>query len=129
MAPKRKARRKPHPETCERCPNRYSERGCPFWIKPEHGVVEEQINNPGTSRVTTGCLFGDGHFTRWLIQIVAASNRPAAAVEMCKTEIALGLQRVARSIDRFANTAGAIPYNGEPPSLPGPEDNEPCQPQ
>lgn len=126
MAPKRKARRKPHPETCERCPNRYSDRGCPFWIRPEDGVVEEQLNNPGTSRITTGCLFGDGHFTRWLIQIIAASNRPAAAVEMCKTEIAVGLEKVAKNLGQgLSRIAQSAPI----PMLAPPEDDNECRRQ
>jgi len=72
-------KRKPHPETCERCPNRYSEHGCPAWVRAEQGIIEEDPNVPGSARVTTGCMWP--HLPRWLAHGIAAGNRSAAAIE------------------------------------------------
>lgn len=85
-------RKSPHPETCERCPNRYSERGCPCWLRADHGLVETNIAT-GEERITTGCMWD--HLPRWFANVIMASNRPAAAVESCRNEIARGFERVA----------------------------------
>lgn len=74
----------PHPETCERCPNRYSKRGCPCWIGPEAGIFETNIETK-EERLVTGCFYQV--VVRLMSHVVRASNRPAAAVESFRNEL------------------------------------------
>lgn len=78
------AKKQPNPHTCERCPHRYSEIGCPCWITAERGIVETD-GQGGEQRVTTGCMWE--HIPRWFAKGIACSNRPAAAIESLRNEM------------------------------------------
>ena len=84
--------RKPHPETCERCPNRYEKRGCPCWITEKHGFMETNIETK-EERLVTGCFYEV--MPKLMIHVIAAANRPAAAFESLRNEMLLGFQGVA----------------------------------
>ncbi len=88
----RKSEGKPHPETCEKCPHRFSERGCPCWVK---GVVETNIQT-GEVRSSEGCFYQ--MFPKWIVHVLQASNRPAAALESLRNEM---VQRQDAALERL----------------------------
>lgn len=87
--------RKPHPETCPRCPNRFSDVGCPFYLTGKEGLVEEKpsLGGPPETRILTGCIWHEGHLMRWISHMVAASNRPAAVLQEWRNDM----------LDKFAD--------------------------
>lgn len=89
----KKAKPKRHPLTCGPCPHKFNEDGCPFWLRAELGVVETKPD--GETRVFSGCQFYDGLLVRWLSHVIAAANRPAAAVESMRNEVAEGFEKMA----------------------------------
>lgn len=99
------ARKKPHPETCERCPHRYSSTGCPCWIGPQAGFVETNVVT-GEERFITGCFFQV--IPRLMVEVIKASNRPAAAVESTRNEIARGFERVVQGMERVSAALPAL---------------------
>lgn len=91
-------RKTPHPQTCERCPHRFSEVGCPCWVGPEAGLLETNIAT-GEERMVTGCFYAV--LPRLLIHVIRASNRPAAAMESLRN----GVSRVAGLIAEMRSPA------------------------
>ena len=75
--------KKPHPQTCPRCPNRFSDVGCPFYLTGEEGLLEEKpvLGGPPEVRVIKGCIWHEGHLMRWISHMVAAANKPAAVLQ------------------------------------------------
>jgi len=81
---------------CQQCPrNNDPERGrsCPAWW-------EWTAENPATgeTRIVRQC--GWQAMPIFLTEVIKASNRPAAAVESVRNELASGLGRVAESMGR-----------------------------
>jgi hypothetical protein len=76
---------------CKRCPGRNDDQGCPAW-------VEYMQENPATGeqRLQRECLFQA--LPVFLIEVVKASNRPAAAVESMRNEMVAGLGQVAKAL-------------------------------
>ena len=70
---------------CRKCPQRNDEQGCPAWWE----IVETNLETK-EERITKGC--GWTLMPRFMIEVIKASNRPAAAVESCRNEIATGFQ-------------------------------------
>jgi hypothetical protein len=105
--------RVPHPQTCEPCPQRYSEHGCPCWIDESYGLIETNIAT-GEERLITGCYYAV--MPRLFKHVIAASNRPAAAVEDTRNEIVKGFSRVARVLGSRYEALGFQPRqaNGVP---------------
>lgn len=91
--------KKPHPETCERCPHRFSETGCPAWIGPENGFMERQ-DATGAERLVTGCFYPI--VIRLMQHVIQAANRPAAAMNSWRNEMVEGIGKVARALQRGA---------------------------
>lgn len=90
-----KHRAKPHPETCEKCPNRYSSQGCPCWIGERAGFMKTNVQT-GEEAFVTGCFY---QVIPWLmVEVIKASNRPAAAAESTRNEIVAGFHKVAAAI-------------------------------
>ena len=76
---------------CYRCPKDGAadkSRGCPRWWK----TVQTNVQT-GETKVWEEC--GDVQWPVYATEIIKASNRPAAAVESCRNEVAVGLARVA----------------------------------
>lgn len=88
-------KRTANPQTCERCPHRHDPAGCPCWISEQAGFVE---TNPasGEERFITGCFYQV--IPRLMCAVIAASNRPAAAIEGTRNEISHGLALIAQSM-------------------------------
>lgn len=75
-----------HAWNCKRCPQRNDENGCPAW-------VEYTQENPqtGEQRIQKQCLFQA--LPVFLIESIKAANRPAAAIESTRNELAEQLQQ------------------------------------
>lgn len=65
-------------ETCDSCPNKKAKNGCPCWIGPEQGLMETHVAT-GQERLITGCFYQV--IPKLMYHVIAASNRPAAAME------------------------------------------------
>lgn len=64
---------------CKKCPESSGKNGCPAWTEyaEKHG--------DGTERITKECLFQA--LPKFLLHTLAASNRPAAAMESLRNEL------------------------------------------
>lgn len=83
--------KKRNPKTCEKCPHAYSKIGCPCWIEPESGFMETNTQT-GEERIVQGCFFQV--LPRLMAHVVRASNRPAAALETWRNEMANGFAHI-----------------------------------
>lgn len=80
-----------------RCPrNNDPERGayCPAWTE-----YAETNAATGEERVTKECMFQA--LPRFMVEVVRASNRPAAAVESTRNELAKGFAEVTQAMHRM----------------------------
>lgn len=62
---------------------------CPHWLNASAGIVETN-SATGETRLLSGCAIVEQF--RLMSTVIAASNRPAAAIESCRNEIAAGLE-------------------------------------
>ena len=85
---------------CEDCPEANGKQGCPAWTE----LVESNVQT-GEERLTKDCLFQ--LFPRLFIEVIKASNRPAAAVESCRNEIAQGFTILTEAL-RFHRKRGKL---------------------
>ena len=69
---------------CKRCPGRNDADGCPAWVE----YVQVQAGS-GAERLTKECLFQA--LPVFLVEVIKASNRPAAAVESMRNDVVGGL--------------------------------------
>lgn len=65
---------------------------CPCWVE----MLEK--NERGDERITKDCQFVLA--PRMWVEVIRASNRPAAAVESTRNEIAKGFQSLTRALPR-----------------------------
>lgn len=100
--------KKPHPETCERCPHRYSERGCPAWVRPELGFTETN-DLTGEVRVLTGCFYEV--ILKVMVHIVRAANRPSVLLQELRTETGQAFSALAQGLAGVIR--GTLPVGGE----------------
>lgn len=98
------SKKKPHPETCERCPNRYSEAGCPCWVTPQAGFVEKNVQ--GEERFITGCYYQV--MPRLMTYVLEAANRPAAAMEEVRNNIEKYQEQESQNTSRVVNALKRI---------------------
>jgi len=76
-----------HAFDCARCPGKAGDGGCPaFWE-----TIWERPT--GETKIIKGCGFEQ--LPLYLTEVIKASNRPAAAIESTRNEIANGLARIA----------------------------------
>lgn len=104
---------------CSRCPGNAGPEGCPAWTE----LIE--TNASGEVRVSKGCLLQLA--PRIMVEVIKASNRPAAAVESMRNEVAAGLSLVASTLPGMVAAAAAralaageaVRAEGGPPCLTG----------
>lgn len=85
---------------CEHCPQKGTGRGCPAWVGPESGTIILETNTAtGEERPVSGCFYQV--MPRLMVEVIKASNRPAAAIESTRNEIASGLARLAGAMPRL----------------------------
>lgn len=87
---------------CKDCSE--STKGCPCWTE----LVETNIQT-GEERITKECLFK--LMPRLMVEVIKASNRPAAAVESMRNVL----------VDNLSHGFSALVNAVELKSLPGPE--------
>lgn len=85
---------------CAKCPGKGGDGGCPMWWE----TVWE--NGEGATKLVKGCGFEQ--LPLYLTEVIKASNRPAAAVEATRNEIASGFQRVAQAMIQLPQAAGPL---------------------
>lgn len=68
---------------CKKCPERNDAQGCPAWIE----YMQEHVGT-GEQRLSKECLFQA--LPVFLVEVIKASNRPAAAAESTRNEIVNG---------------------------------------
>lgn len=77
-------------DNCKQCPKRNDEQGCPwFWEWVE-------TNGTGQERLRKSC--GKQAIQAHIIEVIKASNRPAAAVEDTRNEIVKGFEKVTNTV-------------------------------
>ena len=67
---------------CKDCPE--SEKGCPCWTE----IIETNLQS-GEERITKDCLYK--LLPRLMVEVIKASNRPAAAVESMRNSLVANL--------------------------------------
>jgi hypothetical protein len=77
---------------CKKCPGNAGPQGCPDWI----GFVER--DDTGKERYTEQC--GRQAWPLWMGHVLAASNRPAAAIESTRNALVEALNGVGRVLDK-----------------------------
>lgn len=78
---------------CAKCPGKAGDGGCPMWWKTVW--TQPSAAGPEAVKVIESC--GYEQLPQFLIEVIKASNRPAAAVESARDEIATGLLKIAES--------------------------------
>lgn len=79
---------------CAKCPRNNNPQvgpSCPAWWETVHQNVQS-----GETKVIKSCAWEQ--LPIYLIEVVKASNRPAAAVESTRNEIVNGFERLTRSV-------------------------------
>lgn len=92
------------PFNCKDCPE--SEKGCPCWTE----IVETNIQT-GEERITKDCLLK--LMPRLLIEVIKASNRPAAAIESTRNALVENLTKGFSSIVSSIEETKALPKTGD----------------
>jgi len=108
------ARKKPHPQTCPRCPHRYSDVGCPFYLTGDEGLVETKPGLAGgmpDTRIVKGCIWHEGHLMRWIGHMVQAANKPAAVLQGWRNDMVEKFDQFGRKVTFAAimDSLGPIP--------------------
>lgn len=86
---------------CPRTNNPDAKIFCPAW----HDGIVWQKDGTGEERVVN-CTFS--MMMQGMVQVIAASNRPAAAIESTRNEIAKGFDAIASGISAQANGSRTI---------------------
>ena len=79
-----------HAFNCCKCPGKGGDGGCPMFWDTVHTNIQ-------TGEIKTIRSCGYEQLPTYLVEVIKASNRPAAAVESCRNEIAAGLAKVAEA--------------------------------
>jgi len=86
---------------CKRCPKNATENGCPCWCE----VIWTNVQT-GEEKVVKDCLFR--MLPAMMIEVIKASNRPAASVESMRNEtiknLDLGFQKVFTGLKALQQT-------------------------
>ena len=72
---------------CSKCPQSNGQDGCPAWVE-----IMQTNTATGEERLHKDCLFQQ--LPHLMVEVVKASNRPAAAVEEARNEIANGFNQL-----------------------------------
>lgn len=87
-----------HAFNCAKCPGKGGDDGCPAWWETVWNNVAD-----GQTKVIRGCGFEQ--LPLYIVELIKASNRPAAAVESARNEIANGFEQL-------VSTMRALPPRG-----------------
>ncbi len=78
---------------CKKCPQTNTENGCPCWLE-----VAEQNTQTGEQRIQKLCVFA--YFPVLMIELIKASNRPAAEISAMRVEFVNGFQNIGEGLQR-----------------------------
>lgn len=98
---------------CTKCPESNGENGCPVWWE----IIEENVET-GKERINKACGFT--LMQMFLLEVLKASNRPAAAVESMRNDLVKGIGGLPEVIMRAVQLAPTIP----PLELPTPHEDK-----
>ena len=84
---------------CKRCPERNDEQGCPAWTE-----YMQELPSTGEQRLRKECLFQA--LPVFLVEVIKASNRPAAAVESTRNEIVNGFAALIEMTQKMPALSG-----------------------
>jgi hypothetical protein len=87
---------------CDKCPQTNNDDGCPCWIE------YMQSNPSGDERLKKECLFQA--LPIFLIEVIKASNRPAAAIESMRNETVIGLDAITQAV-LLSGSKLALPHS------------------
>jgi hypothetical protein len=77
-------------------------------VGPETGTIVLETNAAtGEERAVRGCFYQV--MPRLMVEVIKASNRPAAAIESTRNEIVIGLARLAGAMPRLIHEPTQIP--------------------
>ena len=76
---------------CNKCPESNGEKGCPCWTE-----LIETNTQTGQERMTKNCLFQ--LMPRLLVEVVKASNRPAAEMSAMRGEVIDKMQQLTQVV-------------------------------
>lgn len=118
MFTRRKRRATGVPQVYLHRPDTCTPETCPTWISEQAGFMETNVQT-GEERFITGCFYQV--IPRLMVEVIKASNRPAAAVESTRNVIAEGFTRLTR---HMANLPALVEEqrvalerpSGDPPS-------------
>jgi hypothetical protein len=82
---------------CKKCPQTNTEQGCPMWWE----FMQTDTTN-GREQLTKMC--GYQALPIYLIEVIKASNRPAAEIGAMRCEIAEGMNRVVEGVKNLPPT-------------------------
>jgi hypothetical protein len=94
-----------NPQTCERCPHRTAAAGCPCWIGEQAGFLETNVVT-GEQRFITGCFYQV--IPKLMVELIKASNRPAAAIESTRNEMSRCLTMIAQNVMPLRPLVGSV---------------------
>jgi hypothetical protein len=98
---------------CDRCPKNSDPaqgRHCVMWWETVHTNVQS-----GEIKTVRSCGFTQ--LPLYLVEVIKAANRPAAAIESTRNEIARGLAKVASAAHVFSEMAALPQREPEKPLL------------
>jgi hypothetical protein len=75
---------------CKKCPECNTEAGCPMWWE------FMQTNDHGQERLQKMC--GYQALPMFMVEVIKASNRPAAAIEKTRNDLVAGLGNISHVI-------------------------------
>lgn len=75
---------------CNECPGNNGPQGCPCWVE----LIETNIQT-GEERINKNCLFQ--MMPSMLVEVIKASNRPAAEIGRMREEVVSGVQQLAKT--------------------------------
>lgn len=90
---------------CKRCPESSGPDGCPVWWET---TWEDKGGNVDLIK---SCGFQQ--LPMYLIEVVKASNRPAAAIESMRNETVGGFNRIVSGLQEFSSRMLAAPKGGK----------------
>lgn len=99
-----RTRRTHNPQTCERCPNRFSEIGCPCWIN-----VTETDEGTGAIRSRSGCFYQI--VAEWMTHLTKGMNRTAAGMHSARNALVMKHAEMAGAVLSLAEHVG-VPNGG-----------------
>lgn len=106
-----------NPETCPKCPHRFSERGCPRWMK-----VTETDETTGVTREKHDCFYEI--MARWMTQMAKLAACDAKATCDIRNEVVKRQDALAQLFMEWQPNYGQLELKADPPALEAPSNGK-----